>query len=117
MALLLDINIAQPQSKVSVAWRPVRHAGLSVGKTARFCNLAALIYFGLFLQRLAAEACLWSQGDRKIKMVWLHCLVHSWNINDNDIMEIESLLLFSFIIIRTLVIHLSSPCIQVRAAV
>lgn len=46
-------------------------------------------------------SCLWSQGDRKIKMVWLHCLVHSWNINDNDIMEIEPLLLFSSVIIRS----------------
>lgn len=34
-------------------------------------------------------------------MVWLHCFVHSWNINDNDIMEIESLLLCRFIFIRT----------------
>lgn len=33
-------------------------------------------------------SCLWSQGDTKIKIVWLHCFVCSWNIKDNDIMKI-----------------------------
>lgn len=119
MASLLYINIAQPQLKVSVSWRPVIHAGLSAGKTARFHNLAALIYFGLFLQKLAAEpglrpAC--GAKGMEIKMVWLHCFVHSWNIND---MEIESLLPCCFIIIRTwLYIYTFIPAdIQVGAVV
>lgn len=56
MVSLLDINIAHPQLKVSVAWRPVRHAGLSAGKTALFDHLAVLVYFGPFLQKLATDA-------------------------------------------------------------
>lgn len=49
-------------------------------------------------------------------MVWLHCFVHSWNINDNGIMEIESLLLCRFIIIRVC-LYICPPYIQVGAAV
>lgn len=56
MASFLDLNIAHPQSMVRDARRPVGHAGLSAGKTARFGNLVPLVYFGLFLQKLAAEA-------------------------------------------------------------